>query len=1592
MVFSRNLKESSVNSIEKVNQNHFNHRQHRRKSSVSITSINTDSIQNNHSNLQTNPNSIQATSSTSTSTSSNLSKNKFLNQNQNQNHNLSNQSIENHLYRHHNHHHHFSNLNSSLNLTHSQIQFNNSFNPSNSISQSTLNQLQSFHQSINQLNSSSSSHLEFNQDHHLPSSNSMSNSNLIDSSPHNSFQNSNPISSSTSSISLSLSRKFIPPPLELIPKSSSFSPFSNSTSSLLSPPPSLPPPSSSLSKENWSSINLPNKPIIEVLNHQDLIQSNEEDSIIEDEERKAKEWFKSTSSLNSSPNFDENFLNKNETSSNHILSSSTTSTPNSNDKLNPIHNDHNQESEVQDVDNVVEQDLGLTIMEKIFLFAKSESTYHRVIVSQRLPELLEEVDIAEAVEYVLPLLNGLANDDEAVREALGPSLCNIMWYYFSRCPLAEFSNSITDQPHHQNPSTSSTDPPKSCPTDHPRKRPQITLGSFASPMLSLLTDINRSINSFARYGLLTFLCRLTESPMPNWSDELLMISTESFLPIESSGIQDGKLYEEYIFDQPLRERIASELFSLIISSLCPPKSITTHTHPILRDSSGSDEWHTVPLMNEETEVEKRNVEIDSLESTANGLSAKILIDESPRKDNAMIDKSHHSNPNLKIMDGPDFSNQHLDQQIGLILIESVVQAGCFKSDYIRTNLLPQVMQVKSNQDSQIIRQQAASALTTIMNSLPSTLSPQTTSHSTRLNKLLDQHSERSLIDCFSQFSFDSDPEVRKQICLGLPALLKLLENHPRPQLSLEFLEHFARDDNRQVRMVACQILGELIYIFHLEKSKVPDRFLLYFLNGFTSEEPEGIGSWMGSQFKPFCPSVTLDSPNSLIATTHFDHSHTSNNNFLHNLSSFDSLGHPTEETEHAMCCAYNFPAVLLSLGVDRWQELREMFLRLAMDISYPIKIRKSLACSLHEVIKLITKSSARDGVIDTLNEQQSNTMALEDWSTVLRFFLFEDPDLENVEIVFDNLEISLNCLEPKSKVIDILDQFMSYFEASETGRSNRKVSWKVREKVQVLLPKLLGKLVKLYEKDCERVFGALLFSGLKDSVSAVREAALEFFPILYNCDRTERYGYALKLLKSLKDLSRDVNYRVRMIYPRALLNLVKLPISIRLLESIVFEEKLVEMCNDKAAGVRIGLSRLVQELCSSKNYYGPESGRRIPKLIKKMIERLSKDEELVVCSLVENLLSAQDKDDGRFQGDGIDEGQIGEEDSGRNETDKLIRACRMIRSLESMTTISEGGGGHKTESLDDEDDDDLSGSGIQVFGHRLSEDEGEEVNMGEGSSFQTEDNLQLQVQNNAAVDVGFFSPDSLTSSINCEDFKIHPQEKQHSFGCASSIVDLSPERLEDNQADDHLVQRFNEYTLTNKEDMTSNMIPKKLYENDLNKSCSHYALPTIDSISEIESEVSMPCRSPSKSPPSRIRSLWTFKVEEPNEQYNQTKPRLSTGLNEKLMDYSKGNDRGGILMKDWSNRNNNCGNEKVGNLSFSSPARRIGSHQSFSNNEAYYSHNNIHNGGNSLLHRTPHHLRAPVGMNNLGSTGGNGGGEALWMRETDGGFVEVGEY
>jgi hypothetical protein len=57
-----------------------------------------------------------------------------------------------------------------------------------------------------------------------------------------------------------------------------------------------------------------------------------------------------------------------------------------------------------------------------------------------------------------------------------------------------------------------------------------------------------------------------------------------------------------------------------------------------------------------------------------------------------------------------------------------------------------------------------------------------------------------------------------------------------------------------------------------------------------------------------------------------------------------------ENDEIRYWAAFNFPSVLLTLGPEKWDALRDYYLDLTFDKE---NIRRTLACSFHEVQKIL---------------------------------------------------------------------------------------------------------------------------------------------------------------------------------------------------------------------------------------------------------------------------------------------------------------------------------------------------------------------------------------------------------------------------------------------------------------------------------------------------------------------------------------------------------------------------------------------------------------------------------------------------------------
>lgn len=222
-----------------------------------------------------------------------------------------------------------------------------------------------------------------------------------------------------------------------------------------------------------------------------------------------------------------------------------------------------------------DEDESLSVLERIFILSKSEYREHRLSVTRALPDWLGEVDICEAAEYVLPLLNGLASDgecktshwtlpplfgfvllmakrctDDEVKVGLAQGLDRLMYYFFSSCPLAEDDhnhsskngngvgsrNRTRDALDHSRSDSASEfselvqpmeldeieqQPPppqlgRMAGADEKEiiDPPQISAGAFTPILGLLLMEPNIEVSSWARAAVVRFLCRINDKEIP----------------------------------------------------------------------------------------------------------------------------------------------------------------------------------------------------------------------------------------------------------------------------------------------------------------------------------------------------------------------------------------------------------------------------------------------------------------------------------------------------------------------------------------------------------------------------------------------------------------------------------------------------------------------------------------------------------------------------------------------------------------------------------------------------------------------------------------------------------------------------------------------------------------------------------------------------------------------------------------------------------------------------------------------------------------------------------------------------------------------
>ncbi|KAL0947025.1 hypothetical protein HGRIS_013168 [Hohenbuehelia grisea] len=385
----------------------------------------------------------------------------------------------------------------------------------------------------------------------------------------------------------------------------------------------------------------------------------------------------------------------------------------------------------------------------------------------------------------------------------------------------------------------------------------------------------------------------------------------------------------------------------------------------------------------------------------------------------------------------------------------------------------------------------------------------------------------SLLPLYENLQHDHVWHVRHSALFALPAVLSRLSPKRRRELALDTVMPLARDPSPAVRSGVLEALGEVIHTFHEDPAGPPDELLHLFLG---RREDKRVRD--GSQHQELEEAWGLVSPMQILQP---DVARTPD----------DPLEAFYTDPARPLTCAFNYPAVAMTLGKDRWGDLREAYLELAENRAG--KVRRTLAASIGALARIIGAEHAERDLLAV-------------WWDALKC---PDEDVRGRAV-----ECAREFMQELGEAtrVQVLQGLLDGWNAGSFR------DWRERETIA----KMLGGIAVLVKESDAKSLRSLLMKGLEDNVAAIREAAVSSLPVIYRV-----YSTAESVRRDLHDdvvsLSRASNYRKRMTFiacKQALITPSKEG-QAAVVADDEFWSSLAHLADDTIVGVRIGLARLV---------------------------------------------------------------------------------------------------------------------------------------------------------------------------------------------------------------------------------------------------------------------------------------------------------------------------------------------------------------------------------------------------------------------------------
>jgi serine/threonine-protein phosphatase 4 regulatory subunit 1 len=242
------------------------------------------------------------------------------------------------------------------------------------------------------------------------------------------------------------------------------------------------------------------------------------------------------------------------------------------------------------------------------------------------------------------------------------------------------------------------------------------------------------------------------------------------------------------------------------------------------------------------------------------------------------------------------------------------------------------------------------------------------------------------------------------------------------------------DDSATVRAGVLEALGEVLYTFHQDEEGPPEKLVHLFLGRKEDRRVRDGQQALSLQRSP-----------------HLLHARS--------MAKEDPLESFYTDPERPLVCAFNYPAVALTLGKDRWPELREVYLDIAANRS--TKVRRTLAASLGQLAKIIGEEHALRDLVRI-------------WWDAIRC---EEEDVRGKAV--ECIDLFVPSLGAKAGASIIQGLVTVWDEGVFRG-------WREREGIAGALISLISSTPQIPAS----AVGGLLRRSLQDNVAAVRESAV----------------------------------------------------------------------------------------------------------------------------------------------------------------------------------------------------------------------------------------------------------------------------------------------------------------------------------------------------------------------------------------------------------------------------------------------------------------------------------------------------------------------